>query len=270
MTDLQIRTLHTIDEFTKVCRLEVEIWQIDPYESTSAHLMLVLSQSGGVVLGAELDGQLIGFSYGVPARRHGEWVLWSHMSGVVRQYQGQNIGFQLKQRQREWASANGYRVVAWTFDPMRRGNANFNLHRLGTFGKEYSRDHYGVMTDAFNAGMASDRLETWWIADNPRVIARSQGTFQPDPRPEEPHFLLQSHGDEIVLQLPDILDAPDYAIEIPLDLDALKASRIEHAQKWQRQLRSAMQALFAAGYYPADFVTEAKRCYYVCQMSTTT
>jgi predicted GNAT superfamily acetyltransferase len=265
-----IRPLHTLDEFMTVARLEVAIWKIEDIESTSAHLMLVLSQSGGVVLGAELDDELIGFSYGVPARRHGEWLLWSHMSGVLQQYQGQNVGFQLKQAQREWARDNGYHAIAWTFDPMRRGNANFNLRRLGTFGKSYSPDHYGVMTDAINAGMASDRLETWWIVDDPDVIARSDGTFRSVSVPvEEINFLLESLDGEVRLNIPDAFTAPYYATEVPMDLDALKATRIEFAQQWQRQLRASMQAAFAARYSPMDFVTEARRCYYVWQKTTT-
>ena len=65
--------------------------------------------------------------------------------------------------------------MAWTFDPLQAGNANFNFNRLGTTARIYSVNHYGDMQDGINAGMASDRLEAQWQLDSPHVIALAEG-----------------------------------------------------------------------------------------------
>ena len=53
-------------------------------------------------------------------------------------------------------------TVTWTYDPLIRRNAFFNLTRLGARPVEYLVDFYGEMTDAINAGQGSDRLMLHW------------------------------------------------------------------------------------------------------------
>jgi predicted GNAT superfamily acetyltransferase len=264
MANITISQLSTMQEFSTVSRLEVAIWGMEPLETTSPHLMMALTLAGGVALGAFDGEEMIGFAYGVPARRKGEWVLWSHITGVLPAYQGRNIGFRLKQAQREWAMANDYRVIAWTFDPMRRGNANFNLHRLGCYADVFHHNRYGEMTDGLNAGMASDRLEAVWVVDSARVHALAQGDIESQSAPQTPVFLLRAgDNDDPQTDIPGQFTAAAYAIEIPCDLNTLKAADAKRARQWQDAVRVCMQAALEAGYKATDFITEADRCWYV-------
>ena len=68
------------------------------------------------------------------------------------------VGFALKVHQRAWALARGVPAIVWTFDPLVARNAWFNLAKLAALPAAYLEDFYGPMTDAINAGMASDRL----------------------------------------------------------------------------------------------------------------
>lgn len=263
--DIQIRQLVTMEEFATVAKLELVIWGIVPLETTSPHLMMAVTHGGGVVLGAWDSGRLVGFAYGLPARRNDQWVLWSHITGVLPELQGQNIGFRLKQAQREWALSNGYRVIAWTFDPMRRGNANFNICRLGVIANTYHESRYGQMSDEINAGLASDRLEAWWVLDDARVAALAKGDYQHEQIALSPSdFLLWRDADGALQQKsPASFDAPVYGVEAPRDLDALKSAGLNLAVEWQVYLRASMLLLFDRGYTVTDFVTMDERCYYV-------
>jgi predicted GNAT superfamily acetyltransferase len=87
---------------------------LDQRFAVPSNLMRAVSHddSGGVVIGA-FDGKaMIGMSFSLPVRRHGQWVLWSHMTGVVPDYQNRGIGFGLKQAQRSWALEYGYEMIA--------------------------------------------------------------------------------------------------------------------------------------------------------------
>ena len=75
---------------------------------------------------------------------------------------GTGAGRALKLHQRDWAAANGLDWIVWTFDPLVRRNAWFNLSVLGAHVREYLPSFYGTMSDAINAGDESDRLLVTW------------------------------------------------------------------------------------------------------------
>ena len=57
--------------------------------------------------------------------------LHSYIAGVKEALRGGNVGFALKQHQRAWTLEHGLTRVTWTFDPLVRRNAYFNLVKLG-------------------------------------------------------------------------------------------------------------------------------------------
>ena len=85
------------------------------------------------------------------------------------------LGRTLKRHQRAWAAAHGLRCVTWTFDPLVRRNAWFNLGVLGARVHEYLVDFYGPIGDSINAGDESDRLLVVWpVADEPSEPATDE------------------------------------------------------------------------------------------------
>lgn len=246
--------------------LQKAVWQMTGEQCTSAYLQNAVIHNGGSVLCAEHDGQMIGFCFAFPAKRGDDIWLWSHMAGVLKEYQGQGIGFMLKQHQRIWALDKGYSIIGWTYDPMQRGNANFNLYQLGAIINNYYADHYGEMTDAINAGLASDRMEAIWELQNPRVIALANGenqNLQVTDIPSE--FCLVSLRDDsnIVYKMPIVLADTRYYVEIPRTISSLKQTHLSLAQEWQLAVRKAIIHMLSKGYIVSGFVNKDNRCWYV-------
>ena len=245
--------------------LQKDVWGMGDHECTSPHTMKAATVAGGSVLGAAVDGRLIGFCFGIAAKRGGEVWLWSHMTAVHPDFQNEGIGFALKQAQRKWALANGYRVIAWTFDPMQAGNANFNLNRLGATARVYYVNHYGTMQDDLNAGLASDRLEAQWQLDTRRVLELAQGAGA-GPRiaiSEATKLVYVDDSGALQSERPASPDEALYAIEVPASIASLKAENMERAQTWQLHMRDAITSLLGAGYHVSDFLRGGRSSWYL-------
>ena len=65
----------------------------------------------------------------------------------------------------------------WTFDPLVRRNAWFNLSVLGASVREYLPSFYGTMSDAINTGDRSDRLLVVWDVHRPVRDVGDVGTM---------------------------------------------------------------------------------------------
>ncbi|MGJ3237115.1 MAG: GNAT family N-acetyltransferase [Anaerolineae bacterium] len=247
------RPCTTNAEYEQIKALEVAIWQMPAHEAITTHTLHVLTHNGGLALGAFDEGRMIGMAVAF-ATRHPQR-LWSHMAGVRPDYQGAGIGYQLKQAQRDWALANDYTEMRWTFDPALRRNANFNFHQLGAITHIYHANFYGVMQDAINAGVPSDRFEAHWQLDTNPV------THTP---PTDLTFLLCADDN----QRPQITSHPHaryHGVQCPYDFHAIKADDLDCALAWRATMREVLQGAFAQGYHVVDFVTDPaqRRCYYV-------
>jgi predicted GNAT superfamily acetyltransferase len=260
------RILHDIADFQQVFDLEVSVWNMTPGEATSTDITSAITHNGGMLIGAEADGKIIGFTLGFIARHDNKFLIWSHAAGVNKDYQGHGIGYQLKQEQRKWAIEQGYDTICWTFDPMQRGNANFNLRRLGAISNKYLLDVYGIMTDELNAGMRSDRFQVTWNLHDERVIALAEGHAVAPPVNDYPKdaFMLHVDDNEIITQ-PINSDLQWCFAEIPYKFKELKKSNMKTAQQWQIALSETMLSAFAAGYSAVDFVRHNGRCWYVLE-----
>jgi predicted GNAT superfamily acetyltransferase len=262
-SDILIRELHQPHEFAELLELQQAIWHMTPADCVSPIVLKAATHGGGVVIGAEHGGRLVGFCFGFAARRGGRWLLWSLETGVLPDYQRRGIGYTLKQAQRTWAQEHGYDVIGWTFDPLQRGNANFNFNRLGVVVRAYHVDFYGEMSDGINRGLASDRFEAWW--DVPGDRAAAAGQREPVGAENlQPVFLIQTDDSGHILQSGAVSwDAETYAVEIPYDITALKQHNLDRAIQWQLMLRDTVQRALAAGYLVVGFVVQPPRCWYI-------
>jgi predicted GNAT superfamily acetyltransferase len=136
-------------------------------------------------------------------------------------------------------------------------NAWFNLAKLGALPTAYLEDFYGPMTDAINAGMASDRLLLTWRLDDPAVVAACAG------RPRRPASVGGLGGAEPALAVgPDLepvaadTDAPAVTVALPPDVEGLAPER---RRAWRAAVRQALGGRLAAGATVAGFLRHPDR-----------
>jgi predicted GNAT superfamily acetyltransferase len=263
---VSLRILDSIPDFEKVVDLEIAVWGLNPRDAVPANLLHVVVPNGGLLIGAYDGDHLVGLAYAFPIWRGGKRLLWSHMAGVHPDFQGQGIGFSLKQAQRQWALERGYKMISWTFDPLLRGNANFNLHLLGATAISYHLDYYGEMTDSINAGLPSDRLEVQWNLRSRRVKAlASRKTSSVVGDCPDKHFALRAKSDGRPLLDDSVLrsNTRHLFVEIPFDVGRLKKANQDIALEWRLALRRVLQDKVSRGMMLVDFVTLGERCWYV-------
>lgn len=260
------RDLHQIDELQIVTTLQAKIWAFQPEMIVPTHMLHSLIYGGGCLIGADIGGAIVGFVLGFPARRGGTWILWSHMAGVLPEYQGRTIGFSLKMAQRAWALRSGFDTIAWTFDPMQARNAQFNLRRLCATASRYHADFYGEMPDMLNAGLPTDRLEVIWALKAPRVQALDRTPELPAMRrvTRDRCALYQADGGALLAQpVESQSPSPVCFVEVPADIGHLKQRDFAHAQQWQLALRRTLSHLFEIGCVASDFTVEDDHHYFV-------
>lgn len=235
---ITVLPLDSLAAVRDAAELFAQIWRTEPGKPPlTADVMRAVEHAGGYVFGAYDGGRLVGASSGFLGMNP-EPTLHSHISGVLAP--GHRIGLALKLHQRMWALDRGIQTITWTFDPLVRRNAWFNLRKLRAVGMEYLVDFYGPMRDGLNAGEASDRLFTRWSLLQSLAAAPS---LHPDgftvleerdgfPWPTE---VLPSDGRPLLVCLPE-------------DIEALRGSNPVAGRAWRMAVRDALVPAFAAGY----------------------
>jgi predicted GNAT superfamily acetyltransferase len=166
--DIEIRTLSTADEMHDVVDVFQQVWGSST-ELVRLELLVAIAHAGGyvsaaydVTRGDQQHGSILGASFGILARHHGQPALHSHVTGLLAGVRHSGLGRQMKLHQRSWAQERGIDWIVWTFDPLVRRNAWFNIAVLGAMVHEYLPSFYGTMTDTINANDESDRLLMAW------------------------------------------------------------------------------------------------------------
>jgi len=207
-----------------------------------------LAHAGNYVAAATADDRPVGAVVGFLGRHRGELVLHSHILGVVPDLQGRSVGFALKQHQRWWSLAHGLEHVTWTFDPLVRRNASFNLNKLGGRIVEYHPNFYGPMDDGINAGEETDRCVVWWELLDEQVERAADGR-RDDPGDEAPP------GCAVVLEAdgggwPRLggAGATTLAAWVPADIVELRRDDPGKALAWRSALRAVLSEALAGGH----------------------
>ncbi|MEU6324818.1 GNAT family N-acetyltransferase [Streptomyces sp. NPDC047009] len=245
---VDVRALTDIPALTSAARLFADIWNTDR-PPLNSDVMRALAHAGNYVVGAFDGEELLGASVAFLGLRQGP-MLHSHISGVRASAQGRSIGFALKLHQRAWALGRGIENITWTFDPLIRRNAYFNLVKLGARATEYLTDFYGDMSDGINQGQHSDRLHLTWPLLAPHVIDLLDAT--PSRRPAQPDAA--AHAEPRLVQGPNggpephPTNAHAQLCWIPPDIEALRRKDPAGAAHWRLALRTALTGALAEGY----------------------
>lgn len=240
---VQVTELTELPAINDAAALFDAVW--DSADLMPSNLLRALSHAGNYLAGAHLDGRMVGAIIGFTGLHDGHLVLHSHILGVLEATRGRSVGFALKQHQRAWSLAHGIDRVMWTFDPLVRRNAFFNLSKLAAVGHRYEVNFYGAMPDAINAGDETDRLVALWRLDDPQVVAAADGAAKAvldldaavllDVGPDQAPVTYDASGDVLRCRVPD-------------DIVALRSSDPAAAQSWRAALRGTLGAALADGY----------------------
>lgn len=242
-----VREVADPGEIREMYGLFDRIWRPEPHnQPVTAALMRALSKADNYVVGAYAAGELVGACvafFGPPARS----TMHSHITGALRK----GVGFALKTHQRDWAMRNGLKTISWTYDPLVRRNAYFNLGKLAATADEYLTNFYGGMNDGRNGADDSDRVLVSWDLTAPAVDAACAG---------RPAAL--ARDDAAVVGLDRTADGRPAAgdlggrtvlVAVPPDIEALRGTEPDIAQAWRIAVRETLGTLMAGGWRVIGF-----------------
>lgn len=247
---IEIREIAGIDALRDVQRLYERVWRTGPTGTpVTADMLRAMAKAGSYVSGAfegdELVGACFGF-FGPPARR----VLHSHIAGVDARMQGRSVGFALKLHQRAWALQHGAEDITWTFDPLIRRNAAFNLRKLAATAAEYLPSFYGPMDDDINRADDTDRVLVRWRLSSLDVVtacaasgAGGQGALQPGTAGARPVLEPSLAGRPVAHPV----RGGTVLVGVPADIEAMRLEEPRAAADWRIALRESLGALMAEG-----------------------
>lgn len=256
---VDVRPLVTNADLGAAAELFTALWA-SPF---SDHVLRALELSGNYVSGAFSTGRpgggdfvadgsgadrlMVGASIAFAAVA-AEPELHSHVTGVHTSHQRSGVGRALKLHQRCWALERGITTISWTFDPLVRSNAIFNLSRLGATADEYLENVYGSMTDALNGDDESDRLVVRWRLVDPAVVAASAGTARRVGVSNRLTEVLRPGPDGRPIMRPIEGTQPHcFSCLVPEDIQSVRTSRPEVARAWRLALREALGGALGAG-----------------------
>jgi predicted GNAT superfamily acetyltransferase len=189
--EIEIRVVESPADLRRLVVLLNQVWgTMTPL--VGVELLRALGHTGGYVAGAFSDNRMVGGSLGFLGRHRGELVLHSHVTGILPGVRQTGLGRQMKLHQRDWAAGQGLATIVWTFDPLVRRNAWFNIGVLGATVDTYLVDFYGQMADSVNGRDPSDRLLVAWPTSGPLPAAD-------EVRPVPPRTIAVPTPDDIVV-----------------------------------------------------------------------
>ena len=225
---IQIRALTSADEMVVMGDVFQQVWG-SATEIIRLEMLMAISHAGGYVVGAfdmsrgdDDRGEILGASVGVLAVHHDQPALHSHVTGILPGARSTGLGRAMKLHQQQWALDRNIEWIVWTFDPLVRRNAWFNIAILGAEVHEYLPHFYGTMTDAINAGDDSDRLlMAWATATDPNAAPRDGTAY---------------------------LDQPGVTlIATPDDIVTLRRTDPNEVTRWRGSTRSALTEALTSG-----------------------
>ena len=224
-------------------------------------LLITLAKNGGILLAAYLPdgpdelGGMVGFVFGFPAYERdidGQTVAkhCSHQLAVLPKFRRKGLGLQLKLAQRDAVLDQGMTDrITWTFDPLQRANAIFNLESLGVTSQTYIKNAYGDLDDDLNIGLTTDRLQVDWKLTSPRVLRAIAKQSQDNLSHENLYIVSAPETDrDCNVHIPTDEKYVILAVPLPNKTDARATSEQSNLSLWRQFLGSALTSAFDTGY----------------------
>jgi predicted GNAT superfamily acetyltransferase len=248
---VRIEKLEDIKAIEEASLLFNRVWSTPENQPLiTAAMLRALSHSGNYVYGAYDQTEMVGAIVGFIGYGKGSLLLHSHMTGVTTKLQGKSVGFALKQHQRAWALERGIELVTWTFDPLVRRNAYFNLTKLGASVTAYYPSFYGEMNDGINEKDETDRVLIEWHLDTPQATEASVHRLVPpelgDPDRSDTRIALAVGTDGAPIE--QQRNARTLLVCVPEDIVELRHRDEDLAHRWRLSLRNVLGRALNDGY----------------------
>lgn len=252
-TDLEIRALTLDDDLEGVEDIQRAAWQFEDLAIIPWHMFKVVIQFGCGFAGAAFhQGRMVGFVLAFATED--QEIHHSDMVAVDPEWQsgnrGVSVGFLLKLLHREEAMKKGVKKITWTFDPLMSKNANLNIRKLGAGFARYLPDFYGTsVAEGLYEGISTDRMVvSWKLDDYPPRKGRTEGIDQVP-----------------LIETPEEIGGEKVRVEIPYDLNQLKAADLEAAKAFRSRTAGLFTALLERGYQVGGFKAwpQEKRSFYL-------
>ncbi len=228
--------------------------------------MIAAQHHSGLVLGAYDGRRMIGVLFGFTALDGKKPYHYSHVTGVVREYQSRGVGFRLKLAQRDHVIRHGQSLVKWTYDPLQASNAFFNIGKLGAVCRTFKRNLYGSLEDSLNRGRLTDRFEVEWWVKRRRVQERirsrhktlklvealASGAEMANITERLRSGVRKTVASRLSLKRERLL------VEIPESIVRVRESSLQLARSWTLNLRRIFENYFPKGYVATDVIVEGK------------
>ena len=271
MSQYQIRSFASMEEFRACVTLQEETWGSGFSERVAPAILKVTQLLGGVSAGAwSPDGVLVGFVFGLTGVRGGEVVHWSDMLAVRRGLRDTGLGTELKAFQRRLMLERGITKMHWTFDPLQSRNAYLNFAKLGIVVREYELDMYGETDSPLHRGIGTDRFIALWLMDSERTRRRMAGEERgptAELLPACGAALDEEGATAVALPRPGRavlgLREPSVRVAIPVDISAVMAHSMELARAWRDATRSALTHYMGQGYEVRELVRGPRVSHYI-------
>ena len=255
---IEIRDLNNIDDLRQLNAVEREVWEVADEDVMPLTLAIACQAAGNIFVGAFDRDKLVGFAFGFLGREHGRTTIHSHMLAVLDAYRHLDLGWRLKQAQRERAMAMGIGEMTWTFDPLQSRNAHFNFSKLGVVSDSYKVDFYGPETSSALHRNGTDRLWVRWALGSRRVRDRLAGR---DARVEtldamrllSPLVGFDASGKPGRADPGEALARQRASIGIPGDILEVERADMGLAREWREATRWAFGEALKAGFFVTEF-----------------
>jgi predicted GNAT superfamily acetyltransferase len=258
---IEVRPIDNLPDLRRCHEIQRATWGYSDLMVFPYTVLISAKHNGGVLLGAYVNDELVGFLFGYLAMAGTKLYLFSQRMGVLPDYQSLGLGYRLKIAQREQMLRQGIDIVVWTYDPLEGANATLNIEKLGGIVRFYARDIYGYVPNPRQTGLNTDRFLLEWHLMNDRVRDRVRN---PRNRPRAADWLAGAdiplvnyaawEGDIPRPLAADLeLDAPCLLVQIPPDLQYIKRVDLRTARAWRNITRTIFEHYFQQGYIITGF-----------------
>lgn len=243
--ETSVRRVSELDEALAAVGVFDAVWAAEPGAGPVRHeLVWAVAVSGAYASVAWQGDRAVGASLGWLGIEDGRTTLHSHVTAVDPHVRSAGIGLALKEDQRQWCLEHGIEEARWTFDPLVRRNAWFNLMKLGVTVSRYVVDFYGALADSINRG-DSDRLVVAWD-----VAAAQAG---PAIEGETATALLAIGDDGRPVVTGKVSPGVTALCPTPEDIESLRRDDPDAAFAWRLAVRETLGAAVEQGWRVRGF-----------------